>query len=33
MINPVEFLVFDMQQWHLCFAQIMGVAVLRVFDI
>ena len=19
MINPVEFLVFDMQRWHLCF--------------
>ena len=33
MINPVEFLVFDMQQWHLCFAQIMGVAVLHVLDI
>ena len=33
MVNPVEFLVFDMQRWHLCFVQIVGVAVLRVFDI
>jgi len=33
MINPVEFLVFDMQQCHLCFVQIVGVAVLRIFDI